>query len=207
MYLPRCLLQQISAHTFHSPKSCKLLFHSMASTAIEYCHIDEVEPLERYRLGGYHKINIGDELHSRYRILYKLGFGSYSTTWLARDAVSQKLVAVKVGIANSGLDEAHVLSALTTPQKHISDSPGRGMIRSIRDQFYIHGANGTYPCYVMAPAKASLSNVQIACPYRMFQLDVARALAAQLTVAVGFAHSQGVVHAGESSIHVAINIS
>lgn len=163
--------------------------------------------MERYRPGGYHPITIGDEIHTRYRTIDKLGYGSYSTTWLARDALSQKLVAVKVGIAESNLHEVDVLSVLTTSQNHKSlDSPGRAMIPSILDSFHIHGANGIHPCCVTAPARASLSNAQIASYHRMFQLDVACALAAQLTLAVVFTHSQGFIHGGESHT-LMINIS
>jgi hypothetical protein len=45
-----------------------------------------VENLEAYRPGGYHPLYLGDHLHNqRYTILRKLGYGSYSTVWLARD--------------------------------------------------------------------------------------------------------------------------
>lgn len=46
----------------------------------------EVENLEEYRVGGYHPTVVGDTFHEgRYEIVHKLGFGSYSTIWLARD--------------------------------------------------------------------------------------------------------------------------
>lgn len=57
--------------------------------------------MEMYRPGGYHRISIGDQLHARYRVVYKLGHGGYSTIWLARDECSQKFVTVKVGAAES----------------------------------------------------------------------------------------------------------
>lgn len=33
---------------------------------------------------GHHPVSIGDNLHGRYNIVHILGFGSYSTVWLAR---------------------------------------------------------------------------------------------------------------------------
>jgi hypothetical protein len=52
------------------------------------CDID-AEPLHRYHKGGYHPIHLGDSLSSgRYKILHKLGWGSYSTVWAARDTRS-----------------------------------------------------------------------------------------------------------------------
>lgn len=40
----------------------------------------------RYCPGGYHPIQLGDVLADRYRVKRKLGFGIYSTVWLAEDA-------------------------------------------------------------------------------------------------------------------------
>lgn len=41
--------------------------------------LEGVERFENYRPGG-HPIQIGDHLHSRYRVVHRLGYGSYSTT-------------------------------------------------------------------------------------------------------------------------------
>ncbi len=47
------------------------------------------EWIEDYRPGGLHPIHLGDTLDGdRYKILRKLGYGSFSTVWLARDAQS-----------------------------------------------------------------------------------------------------------------------
>jgi hypothetical protein len=39
----------------------------------------------RYCSGGYHPVRLGDVYNDRYQVLRKLGFGLYSTVWLARD--------------------------------------------------------------------------------------------------------------------------
>jgi hypothetical protein len=44
------------------------------------------EPLEEYKAGGYHSVKIGDRFQSRYSIIEKLGWGMYSTVWLALDS-------------------------------------------------------------------------------------------------------------------------
>ena len=50
-----------------------------------FCGID-AEPLHRYRQGGYHPTHLGDTFkNGRYKIMHKLGWGSYGTVWLAKD--------------------------------------------------------------------------------------------------------------------------
>ena len=43
------------------------------------------EDLERYRPGDYHPVHLGDVFNDRYVVISKLGYGQYSTVWLARD--------------------------------------------------------------------------------------------------------------------------
>lgn len=48
-------------------------------------HITE-EPDRLYQAGGFHRVSLGDRFVSnKYTILRKLGYGQYSTVWLARD--------------------------------------------------------------------------------------------------------------------------
>ena len=47
---------------------------------------DDVEDIHRYTNGGFHPIRLGEILSStktQYRVLHKLGRGSFSTVWLA----------------------------------------------------------------------------------------------------------------------------
>jgi hypothetical protein len=84
------------------------------ASSIGYHWINGVERLELYRPGGYHPVLIDDLLHDRYRIVEKLGFGGYSTIWLARDEVDKRYVAVKIGISSPSLPrrELQILRAL-----------------------------------------------------------------------------------------------
>lgn len=44
------------------------------------------EPLECYTPGGFHPVTLGDTFQNgRYIIRHKLGYGGFSTVWLARD--------------------------------------------------------------------------------------------------------------------------
>lgn len=47
------------------------------------------ESLPRYFPGGYHSVSLGDTFKSgRYNVRHKLGWGGFSTVWLAKDTVS-----------------------------------------------------------------------------------------------------------------------
>ena len=157
--------------------------------SLEYNWINGVENLEKYKPKGYHPIMIGDVLHGRYRIVDKLGFGGYSTVWLAQDRYQEEYVAVKVGIANLLSQEMKCLRALSASSLH----PGHDAIPFPLDEFEIRGPNGVHICYTMVPARCNLREVSFSC---LFPLDVARALVGGLTMAVSHMHSCGYVHGG-----------
>lgn len=47
-------------------------------------------------------MRLGDVFsNGRYRSIHKLGWGGYSTTWLARDIVGNRNVALKISTAES----------------------------------------------------------------------------------------------------------
>ena len=50
------------------------------------CLQNQEEP-DMYGPGGFHRVSLGDKLnHQRYTVLRKIGYGQYSTVWLARDS-------------------------------------------------------------------------------------------------------------------------
>ncbi|PYI31658.1 kinase-like protein [Aspergillus indologenus CBS 114.80] len=159
---------------------------------IEYKWIKGVETLQNYQPGGYHPIMIGDLLHDRYHIVDKLGSGGYSTVWLTLDTHLRRYVTLKVNTADSLPRETAVL-------KHLSASlppsaavhPGRALVPVLLDDFDVQGPNGNHTCYTVTPARCNLREISFS---RLFPLDVARALAYGLTMAVAYTHSQGYVH-------------
>ncbi|KAB5562700.1 kinase domain-containing protein [Coniochaeta sp. 2T2.1] len=155
-----------------------------------YEHINEVEGLNYYRPGGYHPIQIGDRYQDRYRIVHKLGYGSYSTIWLARDEQMAKYVAFKVGIADYGSKEVELLSRISASGVENGELGGK-LIPTVLGRFNIVGPNGIHLWVVTAPARCSLADAAQAADYSPFQLQVARSLSAQLAMAVAYIHELG----------------
>lgn len=180
---------------------CSQQSHSTKPAApVEYEHVDGAENLSDYRPGGYHPIHIDDSLDKRYRVVHKLGYGTFSKVWLAINEETSKYVAIKVGTADADRTEIDILSRLTESAVGYSEDE-RSLIPNVLDHFDISGPNGNHQSLVTIPARCSLQDAREASGSSLFQLDVARSLAAQLVVAVSLVHSQGYAHGGEQPCH------
>ncbi|KAL8676964.1 MAG: hypothetical protein Q9186_006573 [Xanthomendoza sp. 1 TL-2023] len=161
---------------------------------LTYHKQEDVEDLEPYSAGGYHPVNIGD-LYSndRYRIVHKLGWGSYSTVWLARDSTLNRYVALKIVVAAVSKDstESRILRHL---RKFKGDNePGSGFILSLLDDFYIDGPNGRHLCLVTEPTRCSVGEAKEDVPFK-FPIEIARAISAQAILGLRSLHYRGVIH-------------
>ncbi|KGO74828.1 hypothetical protein PITC_031060 [Penicillium italicum] len=158
----------------------------------QYRLIEDIEDLDRYRPGGYHPLQVGDELgNARYRVIDKLGYGGYSTIWLARDLQMARYVAVKVVTADaSGTQEASLISSLGNAPSR----PGKRVIPPLIDTFWVDGPNGKHMCIVTPPAQMSLFDAKEASTFGLFRPKVAQSIIAQLIHGVAFLHSERIVH-------------
>lgn len=101
--------------TFTQAATGRLASSTSKEPIVEYSWIPGVETLSSYRPGGYHPAMIGDTLHDRYIIADKLGFGGYSTVWLARDTLQNKYVALKINTSGVSSREARLQKPVFTP--------------------------------------------------------------------------------------------
>ncbi|KAJ7444568.1 kinase-like domain-containing protein [Mycena galericulata] len=117
---------------------------------------EDEEDWQDYKLGGYHPVSIGDSFsNNRYIVVRKLGWGHFSTVWLARDEQMQRHVALKVvksapRYTETAVDEIKLLQRLVTssdantPNLHT----GKSHVISFLDHFRHQGPNGTHVCMV-----------------------------------------------------------
>jgi serine/threonine-protein kinase SRPK3 len=169
-----------------------------------YAPIEDVEPFERYDVGGYYPVQIGDQFSSRYRVIHKLGYGNSSTTWLARDEHLAKYVALKFAVSELDRPSESAALRILRDGKEAKADIDIAMIPEILDEFQvegpvIQGARRKHNCLVTTPARMSISGARDSSYSRLFQPSVARAIAAQLIRAVAYMHSRGIVHAGRYS--------
>ncbi|TFY82776.1 hypothetical protein EWM64_g1226 [Hericium alpestre] len=130
---------------------------------------EDEEDWEDYCKGGYHPVHIGDTFSDgRYLVVRKLGWGHFSTVWLAKDNKLNRHVALKIvksapRYTETALDEIKLLQRLITsatppvaptpsnPNPTPSPSqthPGRSHVISFLDHFRHKGPNGTHVCMV-----------------------------------------------------------
>lgn len=95
----KCYVRKTSSmSTFNSLKIDEMRSRasSIRPDRAQYRLIEFVENLDRYCPGGYHPLQIGDDIYDRrYRLVDKLGYGGYWSIWLARDLRLVRYVAVK----------------------------------------------------------------------------------------------------------------
>ncbi|RJE20032.1 STYKc [Aspergillus sclerotialis] len=125
--------------------------------AIEKFHYvpdEDVEDICMYKPGGYHPVKLGEIFQnggsSKYRILQKLGSGSFATVWLAEDLLKGRYVALKILIsdATANGNEAQILRWLDNQSR---GHPGYRHVAHLLDCFQIKGPNGTHDVLIMEP--------------------------------------------------------
>uniref|UniRef100_A0A8C1Q6U2 non-specific serine/threonine protein kinase n=2 Tax=Cyprinus carpio TaxID=7962 RepID=A0A8C1Q6U2_CYPCA len=86
---------------------------------------EEQEDPNDYCKGGYHHVKIGDLFNGKYHVIRKLGWGHFSTVWLAWDIQGKRFVAMKVvksaeHYTETALDEIKLLRSVIRTSTLIS---------------------------------------------------------------------------------------
>jgi serine/threonine-protein kinase SRPK3 len=149
--------------------------------------LSDIEDVERYRLGGFHPIHIGDILGGTFRVLHKLGFGGYSTVWLTRDLTDQQLYAIKVLAVDAPQNELDILLYLNDT---VGDHPN---VLNLHHHFTIHGPNGSHHSLVLPVLGPSIKKIVQSKLTMSLKRDAAR----QIAEGLAHLHQAGVCHGGK----------
>jgi len=154
--------------------------------------LGECEDLENYEPGGFHPVHLGDVYDGRYQVAHKLGFGGFSTVWLARDTLTNRWVALKVIVAK----ESSTYEARSTIANHPSIVGSRLFAVAAR-QFWVDGPNGRHLCLVFPVLGPDLARLSKGI-YSRIQPRFAKEVSLQAARALAHLHSNGLCHGGTS---------
>ncbi|KAJ5544637.1 hypothetical protein N7461_006941 [Penicillium sp. DV-2018c] len=162
------------------------------------------ESLSKYQPGGYHPVNLGDTFaNDRYKIHHKLGWGGFSTVWLAKDRDRNQWVSLKIMTADSSISrELQILNFLEAQSRRGLAS---NYVVQLLDAFTHKGPNGVHQCLVFELLGPSVDKVLSDYHESQDKLHTETVLriSTQLLKAVKFIHDAGLCHGDISGRNIA----
>ncbi|CAH7670225.1 CMGC/SRPK protein kinase [Phakopsora pachyrhizi] len=159
---------------------------------------DEEEKPADYDKGGYHPVRIGELFRGgRYRVVRKLGWGHFSTVWLAFDNQDNCHVALKIvksarHYTETAEDEIKLLRRVVEAKP---DHPGRRHLVLLLDHFRHSGPNGSHVCMVFEVLGENLLGLIKRFEYRGIPEPVVRKIARQVLLGLDYLHGEcGIIH-------------
>ncbi|AFZ81263.1 protein kinase domain-containing protein [Theileria equi strain WA] len=180
------------------------------------CNASDSEDPKGYVPGGYHPVKIGDIYDNRYRIEAKLGWGYFSTVWLASDlqARPHSFVAIKVqrsakAHTNAVYDEISLLKKVRdgvlsenwmSYKGAYTDLLGdfynktRGVISYLRD-FRVSGPNGEHVCVVFEVMGPNLLTLIKLYKFNGIPMELVRKITTHVLIGLDYLHNVcGIIH-------------
>lgn len=157
----------------------------------------EEQTLPRYYKRRYYPVRPGQTFNDRYRIIAKLGYGAYSTVWLAKDERSQKYKSIKICVRGDSKalqvgNESKILRHFATAAPESEECK---LARLAEDQFEVDG----HQCFVLEPQACSLQDLQDRCPDWKVPKGIMMPIVLRLAGCINWLQLEGaVVHAGMS---------
>ncbi|KAL1876455.1 hypothetical protein Daus18300_002699 [Diaporthe australafricana] len=156
--------------------------------------VSETQPLEEeqvdeFKNGQFFPVHIGDVYESKYQVLGKLGFGSTSTVWLARNLWDHNHVALKVytrdGSSREEFEKCDFISRANTSHA------GYPYVRTALDIFALrHPGGAEHHCLVQKPMWDSWKDLLRRNPTHRFTEPLLKAGLKQLLLALDYLHTE-----------------
>lgn len=179
---------------------------------------------DSYKTGGYHPVLVGEVYKNRYKVLSKLGWGHFSTVWLAEDLTGSKstgrscYVALKVQKSAShyteaAYDEIDLLSKARNNRnaptwrnaranytvRHLCPGPQTdpeytGVV-SLCDYFETSGPNGVHVCMVFETMGPNVLSLIKKYDFKGVPLEIVKKLTTDCLVGLDYLHRVcGIIH-------------
>ena len=170
------------------------------------------EGLEDYKPEGYHPVHIGEILLERYIIMQKLGYGHFSTAWLALDSKYGNYVCIKIQKSEerytfAAYDEVEILQELSkhyydkewikSLEEYYKDEPDKlrsiykkenSHIVQLLNSFIYYSQNGKYFCLVFEVMGVTLLEIIKKYNYKGIPIPLVRVITKQILIGLDFLH-------------------
>ncbi|CAI7660131.1 unnamed protein product [Penicillium glandicola] len=192
----------------------------------------EEQTLPFYHGKYYYPVQIGQVFNDRYQIIAKLGYGAYSTVWLAWDERSYTTriilisapvadlkyraneyasLKISVRIDNNNAEHSPVLNEINMLQRlkqfADEDHPGLDFTRLARDIFETESLAGRHHCITYKPQGNSVRALEETFPNAMIPKTLVKSLIHRLFFSMNWLHATcGVAHTDISPQNVLIKI-
>ncbi|XP_061337689.1 uncharacterized protein LOC133284639 isoform X3 [Gastrolobium bilobum] len=156
----------------------------------------EDEGTEDYRRGGYHAVRIGDTFNGgRYIVQSKLGWGHFSTVWLAWDTQHSRYVALKVQKSAQHYTEAAMDEITILQQIAEGDPDDKKCVVKLLDHFKHSGPNGQHVCMVFEYLGDNLLTLIKYSDYRGMPINMVKEICFHVLVGLDYLHKQlSIIH-------------
>lgn len=161
------------------------------------------ESIDEYGENGHHPVHIGEIFCARYEVKQKLGWGHFSTVWLAKDHMTNTFVALKVmkskkSYYDSGLDEIDLLKAISSfcknkewadrAKKYIGEANEYSCCVQLLNHFDLYGPNGKHLAMVFEIMGPDLYGVIKYYKYKGIPLKHTKKIVKELLVGLCYLH-------------------
>eukprot|EP00252_Welwitschia_mirabilis_P005176 TRINITY_DN1564_c0_g2_i1.p1 TRINITY_DN1564_c0_g2~~TRINITY_DN1564_c0_g2_i1.p1 ORF type:complete len:622 (+),score=145.99 TRINITY_DN1564_c0_g2_i1:17-1882(+) len=151
----------------------------------------EDEGTEDYRRGGYHAVRIGDTFkNGRYVVQSKLGWGHFSTVWLAWDTQQNRYVALKVQKSAQHYTEAAMDEITILTQIAKGDVEDEKCVVKLLDHFKHTGPNGQHVCMVFEFLGDNLLTLIKYYDYRGMPLQMVKEICRYILIGLDYLHRE-----------------
>ncbi|EOY08071.1 Ser/arg-rich protein kinase 4 isoform 1 [Theobroma cacao] len=159
-------------------------------------YTSEDEGTEDYRRGGYHAVRIGDTFkNGRYVVQSKLGWGHFSTVWLAWDTQLSHYVALKVQKSAQHYTEAAMDEITILQQIADGDKEDKKCVVKLLDHFKHSGPNGQHVCMVFEYLGDNLLTLIKYSDYRGLPIHMVKEICYHILVGLDYLHRElSIIH-------------